>query len=208
MSRGGRGGGRGGFGGNNPPPMGLTFQDIQALNREEDALYPPMENVPTLSSYTAAERRICEIQSTFTERLRKSAYWVVEPRKASDLEHYSDRHRPELAAQPTLKRKELHEPFFPPDVFEGYFNPKRRRLAKRAAAKKVNIDELASDAEGDDDKSGDERSEAGSGVEEEDYDVDEEDDNDYAENYFDNGEGDDDDGLGDGLRDEGGGDYD
>ena len=40
MSRGGRGGGRGGFGGNNPPPMGLTFQDIQALNREEDALYP------------------------------------------------------------------------------------------------------------------------------------------------------------------------
>lgn len=46
-----------------------------------------------------------------------------------DLEHYSDRHRPELAAQPTLKRKELHEPFFPPDVFEGYFNPKRRRRA-------------------------------------------------------------------------------
>ena len=40
MSRGGRGGGRGGFGGNNPPPMGLTFQDIQAMNREEDALYP------------------------------------------------------------------------------------------------------------------------------------------------------------------------
>ena len=56
----------------------------------------------------------------------------------------------------------------------------------------------------DEDKSGEERSDAGSGVEEEDYDVDEEDDNDYAGNYFDNGENDDDDGLGDGLRDEGG----
>ena len=40
-------------------------------------------------------------------------------------------------------------------------------------------------------KSGDERSEAGSQQAEEDYDVDEEYDNDYAENYFDNGEGDD-----------------
>ncbi|KZV75900.1 hypothetical protein PENSPDRAFT_570711 [Peniophora sp. CONT] len=204
MSRGGRGGGRGGFGGNNAPPMGLTFQDIQALNREEDALYPPMESVPTLSGYTTAEQRICEVQSAFADRLRKSAYWVVEARKPNDLEHYSDRHRPELAAQPTLKRKELHEPFFPPDVFEGYFNPKKRRraLAKRAAAKKVNIDDLASDAEGD--KSEDEGSDAGSGAAEEDYDVDEEDDNDYAGNYFDNGEGDDEDGLGDGLRDEGG----
>jgi DNA-directed RNA polymerase III subunit RPC7 len=28
--------------------------------------------------------------------------------------------------QPTLKRKDLHAPFFPPEVFEGYFNPKRK----------------------------------------------------------------------------------
>lgn len=40
---------------------------------------------------------------------------------------------------------------------------------------------------------------------EEDYDVDEEYDNDYAENYFDNGEGDDLDGLGDGGGGEDGG---
>ena len=46
MSRAGRGGGRGGFsgrntfGGNNPPPMGLTFADIQAISREQSALYP------------------------------------------------------------------------------------------------------------------------------------------------------------------------
>ena len=55
-------------------------------------------------------------------------------------------------------------------------------------------------------KSGDERSEAGSQLAEEDYDVDEEYDNDYAENYFDNGENDDNDDLGGGGgADEGGG---
>jgi hypothetical protein len=55
-------------------------------------------------------------------------------------------------------------------------------------------------------KSGDERSDAGSQPVDSDYDVDEEYDNDYAENYFDNGEGDDMDGLGDGGGgDEGGG---
>ena len=46
MSRAGRGGSRGGFGGrtafgaNNPPPMGLTFADIQAISREQSELYP------------------------------------------------------------------------------------------------------------------------------------------------------------------------
>lgn len=55
-------------------------------------------------------------------------------------------------------------------------------------------------------KSGDERSDAGgSQGEVEDYDVDEEYDNDYAENYFDSGENDDMDNLGDGGGDDGGG---
>ena len=54
-------------------------------------------------------------------------------------------------------------------------------------------------------KSSDERSEAGSQQPEEDYDVDEEYDNDYAENYFDNGEADDNDDLGGGGGDDGGG---
>ena len=55
-------------------------------------------------------------------------------------------------------------------------------------------------------KSGDERSEAGSQPADEDYDVEEEYDNDYAENYFDPGEDDDNDNLGGGGgADEGGG---
>jgi DNA-directed RNA polymerase III subunit RPC7 len=53
-------------------------------------------------------------------------------------------------------------------------------------------------------KSLDERSDAGSQAAESDYDVDEEYDNDYAENYFDNGEGDDIDDLGGGGEDGGG----
>lgn len=56
-------------------------------------------------------------------------------------------------------------------------------------------------------KSGDERSDVGSQVPDEDYDVDEEYDNDYAGNYFDNGEGDDMDDLGDGGGGDGGGTY-
>jgi hypothetical protein len=47
-------------------------------------------------------------------------------------------------------------------------------------------------------KSEEEGSDNGSQLEEEDYDVDEEFDNDYAGDYFDNGEGDDMDDLGDG----------
>ena len=30
-------------------------------------------------------------------------------------------------SQPTLKRKDLHAPFFPSEVFEDYFNPKRNK---------------------------------------------------------------------------------
>lgn len=57
------------------------------------------------------------------------------------------------------------------------------------------------------DKSENERGSQAS-EEQEDYDVDEEYDNDYAENYFDNGEGDDLDNLGDGGGgDEGGGEF-
>lgn len=55
-------------------------------------------------------------------------------------------------------------------------------------------------------KSGEERSDVGSQDAESDYDVEEEYDNDYAENYFDNGEGDDLDDLGGGGGgDDGGG---
>ena len=33
-------------------------------------------------------------------------------------------------SQPTLKRKDLHAPFFPSEIFEDYFNPKRKKKGK------------------------------------------------------------------------------
>ena len=76
---------------------------------------------------------------------------------------------------------------------------------KKAAKKRVNLDDLVEDAE-DQEKSDAGHSDAGSQPPESDYDVDEEYDNDYAENYFDNGEEDDLDDLGGGGGgDDGGG---
>ncbi|KAJ7461810.1 hypothetical protein B0H11DRAFT_2241626 [Mycena galericulata] len=134
------------------------------------------------------EKRIAAYQIGFAQRLRKSAYYVVETTKSTELPRYSDKYRPSVASQPTLKKKDLHAPYFPPDIFDGYFNPKKKRKveAKPTAAKKLALfshhpaQETPSDA-----------SDAGSQVPESDYDVDEEYDNDYAQDYFDNGENDD-----------------
>ncbi|THH01447.1 hypothetical protein EW026_g1229 [Hermanssonia centrifuga] len=179
------------------------------MSREATALYPPLEPLPVLTEYSEQEKRIAELQIGFAIRLRKSAYYMVEQTKSTELPRYSDKYRPSTASQPTLKRKELHQPFFPQEIFESYFNPKKRKTADRKSSKKrVNLDDLVEDAE-DQEKSDAERSDAGSQPAESDYDVDEEYDNDYAENYFDNGEGDDNDDVGGGGGDEGGGyDYD
>lgn len=158
----------------------------------------------------------------------------------TELPKYSDKYRPSLASQPTLKRKELHQPFFPPGLFEDFFNPKRRKTGmgrwlsqcRKLAHSFVNSRQKGvktTDQSGRvgrgwrrpgtccmlfprvtsnsclQEKSDAERSDVGSQPAESDYDVDEEYDNDYAENYFDNGEGDNDDDLGGGGGDEGGG---
>lgn len=78
-------------------------------------------------------------------------------------------------------------------------------VEKKASRKRVNLDELVEDAE-EQEKSDAERSDVDEQAAESDYDVDEEYDNDYAENYFDNGEAEDNDDLGGGGGgDEGGG---
>ncbi|ESK86394.1 hypothetical protein Moror_4987 [Moniliophthora roreri MCA 2997] len=207
--RGGRGG-RGGFGGSsNLPPMGLTFADIQAMSREQTALYPPMRP-PVLTEYSEREKRITQLQIGFTHRLRKSPYYVVEPTKSNELPRYSDKYRPSVAAQPRLKKQDLHAPFFPTEIFEGYFNPKKTLKARKAIIqkKRLEIDNMM-----DEDEEQTKSDEEGSGDSQgavSDYDAEEEYDNDYAFNYFDNGEGDDMDNLGDGGGGDegGGGDYD
>ena len=44
-----------------------------------------------------------------------------------DLPRYSDKYRPTAVARPSLKRQDLNAAFFPPEIFEGYFNPKKRK---------------------------------------------------------------------------------
>ncbi|KAH6918131.1 DNA-directed RNA polymerase III, subunit Rpc31 [Coprinopsis sp. MPI-PUGE-AT-0042] len=193
--------------------MGLTFADIQNLSREGTALYPPRHQ-PVFIEPSPDEKRITELQLGIVSRLRTSQYYITEQVKSTDLPRYSDKYRPSINNQPSLKRKDLHAPFFPPSLLEEYFNPRGRTARSRTTGgatgkAKVNLDELVGEDD-DQEKSGDERSDA-EDLPEEDYDVDEEFDNDYAENYFDNGEGDDYDNLGDGGADEGGGgggDYD
>ncbi|KAJ7185487.1 DNA-directed RNA polymerase III, subunit Rpc31 [Mycena filopes] len=195
--------------------MGLTHADIQNMSRDPTALYPPMIP-PVLTEFTEDEKKIAAYQMGFAQRMRKSAYYVVEATKSTDLQRYSDKYRPSVASQPTLKKKDLHAPYFPPDLFEGYFNPKKKRKVEvkpstsASTKKRMNIDDI--DEDEDKETPSDAPSDAGSQAPESDYDVDEEYDNDYAENYFDNGENDDNDDLGGGGGgggDEGGGgDYD
>ncbi|KAI9509312.1 DNA-directed RNA polymerase III, subunit Rpc31 [Russula earlei] len=212
MSRATRGGGRGGFGGrasfgaNNQPPMGLTFADIQAMSREQSALYPPLDRLPALTEYSDEEKRICDLQCGFATRMHKSAYHVTQVEKSTELQRYADKYRSTASMQPKLERRDLHQPFFPQEIFEAYFDPRKKRKLERKPTRRVNLDDLKDDAE-EQEKS--EASENGSQAAEEDYDVDEEYDNDYADNYFDNGEGDDLDDLGGGGDPSGGGfDYD
>ncbi|KAH9973754.1 DNA-directed RNA polymerase III, subunit Rpc31 [Lactifluus volemus] len=203
----GGGGGRGGFAGRagNPPLMGLSFADIQAISREQSALYPPHEPLPALTEYSEEEKRICDLQLGFAARLRRSPYYVTEAVKSAELERYADKYRPAAVSQPKLERRDLHQPFFPQEVFETYFDPRKKRKLDKKPAKRINLDDIQDDAE-EEEKS--EASDAGSQAAEEDYDVDEEYDNDYADNYFDNGEGDDLDDMGGGGGDPPGGGFD
>ncbi|KAI0338024.1 hypothetical protein BDW22DRAFT_1338753 [Trametopsis cervina] len=185
--------------------MGLTFADIQNLSREATELYPSLDPLPVLTEYNEDEKRMAELQIGFATRLRQSPYYIVEATKSNELPKFSDKYRPSSTLQPKLKRKDLHEAFFPKGVLDEYFNPRKKKATDRTSSKKrLNLDDLVEDTE-DKETSDIEKSDVGSQPADSDYDVDEEYDNDYAENYFDNGENDDNDDLGGGAGDEGGG---
>lgn len=48
--------------------------------------------------------------------------------RATELERYADKYRPAAATQPKLERRGLHQPFFPQEVFEAYFDPRKKRM--------------------------------------------------------------------------------
>lgn len=88
------------------------------------------------ASYRVAFLRVCVVLNTTSLNPRKRTVRISCLRKLSDasrrseLERYSDRYRPSLASQPALKRKDLNPAFFPPEIFEDYFNPRRKRKGK------------------------------------------------------------------------------
>jgi len=198
-------------------PIGVTFADLEAMSKEATPLYPPLDPMPVLSALSDTEREMCRLQVAVATRLRTSAYYTVEERKADELERYSDRFKPTARTRPTLQQDYLNKEFFPATLWEAHFNPRKRVAAlagpSRPKKKKLKVDWSALGVEGAGDGTGEnndeeEEGEGGVGDEEgaieEDYDEENE-DNDYELNYFDNGEEDNDD-LGDGGGDgEGGG---
>lgn len=81
---------------------------------------------PTLEDFSEQDKKICQYQLGFSARLRTSKYYVVEKVKTTELPRYSDKYKPLATAQPTLRRADLHAPFFPPELLEAYLNPRKK----------------------------------------------------------------------------------
>lgn len=73
------------------------------------------------------EHKIVDLQLGFVKRLHESPYYIVERTRSNELPRYSDKYRPSQGSQPMLKKKDLNAEFFPREVFEDYFNPRRKR---------------------------------------------------------------------------------
>ncbi|PWN98406.1 hypothetical protein FA09DRAFT_360148 [Tilletiopsis washingtonensis] len=197
MSRGGRGGGRGGRGGKanqNLPSMGaITFGDLGAMSKEQNALYPPIEKMPRIVAPSERERAAAQHQLEMLASMKTSPYWPREDEKKTGVElpRYSDRYRPEEQSTPSLNSVRLQKEMFPAAVWKSYMEGEERREKAKAASRRKGRTVLDWDnlekggAQGDDGNSAD-GSNASEAGELHDYEDDEDDD--YAENYFDNGE--------------------
>ncbi|TKY87822.1 hypothetical protein EX895_003403 [Sporisorium graminicola] len=196
MSRGGRGGfgrggGRAGGGGSNMPPMGLSFQEISLVDKTPSKLYPEPPTVPRMERPDDKEIRYASYQLMYLQEQKTSAYWpTLEQRKQSDLTRFSDRYRPEAQDLPSLKTINLQKEVFPKGLWDAFMEGETKReelKAKKKARRKINWDSIdLEDRVGADDDLGDASSEP-----EDLGDYEDEVDDDYAENYFDNGEDDD-----------------
>ncbi|GAK65412.1 uncharacterized protein PAN0_008d3629 [Moesziomyces antarcticus] len=197
MSRGGRGGfGRGGGragggGGSNMPPMGLSFQELNTLDKSPSKLYPEPPTVPRMERPDDKEIRYASYQLMYLQEQKTSAYWpVLEQRKQGDLTRFSDRYRPESQDLPSLKSINLQKEVFPKGLWDSFMEGETKKeelKAKKKARRKINWDSIdLEDRVGAEDDVGDVSSEG-----ENQGDYEDEVDDDYAENYFDNGEDDD-----------------
>ncbi|EOR00782.1 hypothetical protein E3P92_01246 [Wallemia ichthyophaga] len=204
MSRGGRGGRFGG--GAAMPPMGLTFADMASMRTQgSSALYPP-QKMKHMNAAAPSELEYANAAGDYYELIRLSPYNLPEEAteednsanaNANQVERYSDKYKLKpntVANQDHLSSlKSIMNPeFFPAQVFDGV---RMRKTVQRREKRKIDWDD-AENAEEDQEEELEEEEEGDDG----------EDDADYANQYFDNGEGDEDDG-GDDDGGGGGGDF-
>ncbi|KAI9009304.1 DNA-directed RNA polymerase III, subunit Rpc31 [Phycomyces nitens] len=220
MSRGGRGGfggGRGGPGGANSGAMQLVSFDMLkdlssgGLFNVNTALFPEMD-VPIPRKPNSTENSQWKFKEEFLKQVHESAYHLVPPPPKPDIERYSDKYKLATVRKKTLREIDTDFDFFPEEL-QSVIDPSKAK--KKRKVQKVddnfNLDDIINAEEKDKDGEDDQGKEEKEGDAASDLEIDEEgeeeelvDDNDYAQNYFDNGEDEDfDDDDGDG----GAGDY-
>ncbi|KAI9307601.1 DNA-directed RNA polymerase III, subunit Rpc31 [Cunninghamella echinulata] len=206
MSRGGfgRGGGRGGgaAGRNSGAQQLLSFDllrdvGVNGLFNVQTALFPEME-VPVPRKPTSNERIQYQLRKSYIGKIKSSPFYLTEPPPPRDIERYSDRYK-----QPDINKRKLRDiqtdlDMFPEEL-HSILDPtkakkKRKQVMQDDFGKIEALLDNANEDKEDDEEGGENQ---GSDAEEEEEDYDEEelvDDNDYGQNYFDNGEDDGDDG--------------
>ncbi|SAM09752.1 hypothetical protein [Absidia glauca] len=182
MSRGGFGGGRGGFGGgaNRSGPQQLMSFDlikdlgVNGLFNVQTDLFPKMD-VPVPRKSSSNEQTQWRLRRDYLERIKQSAFHLTVPPPPKDLDMF-------------------------PEELQSILDPSKAKKKRKNVARDDygQIEALLDKANDDKDEDDEDGEKPGSDVEleEEEYEDEEElvDDNDYGQNYFDNGE---DDGDGD-----------
>ncbi|KAG0166837.1 hypothetical protein DFQ30_006741 [Apophysomyces sp. BC1015] len=205
MSRGGRGGfGRGGGGGANSGAMQLVSFDLLkdlgsgSLFNVNTALFPEMD-VPIPHKASSTEKSHSKLREEYLKLVRASPFNLQAAQPPTDIERYSDKYK-KAAVKRTLREIKTDFDFFPEEL-QSILDPSKMKKKRKVYDEEdqINLEALLDEAgeqkDDDEDKEGDgEKKEGGSeGEYEEEYEDEEElvDDNDYAQNYFDNGEADD-----------------
>ncbi|KAJ9119149.1 hypothetical protein QFC22_003640 [Naganishia vaughanmartiniae] len=185
MSRGGfgggrGGGGRGGFGGLAGPGRGGMEVSTGTLTRED------------LKETTSVQEH--------------GVLYPVSMDKGKVI-NYADKYRKKTNLTTTsldAQQLGLEKSFFPERMWTMYFDPKKKVKVKKVSKTKKLLKDLEDgNDDDDDDDDGENESQAGTDVEQDDYDEEEGEDDDYGNNYFDNGEGDEGGDEGGGGDDEG-----
>lgn len=204
MSRGGRGGGFGRGGGGGGPAQGamqlVSFDLLKDLGsgnlfNVNTALFPEMD-VPIPRKPTSNEIQEWKLRKEYLAMIKDSPFHLTAPPPPPDIERYSDKYKV-VATRRNLREIETNLDFFP-DELQTILDPKRKKKTKaNTSQNEYGLVEALLNAEGKDgDKTDDEDDENKEDPDaENEYEEEDEeelvDDNDYGQNYFDNGEGDD-----------------